>query len=167
MVSCLFSSSCEDISTPRLNFEQNAGKVTNCNFKRNGLFMEILTLFRHYRVLSPIIYFASDFNLPETGIFIMICVFFISYLSVQIVWLTVAIVRTREDWAELAVLTFLNMCTDKGLNKYETVRYFVSTVPTDSNNSLKKRNLSLRRRRQDRRWKEKKKEKQKKNKKKK
>lgn len=47
----------------------------------------------------------------------------------------VAIVRTREDWAELAVLTFLNMCTDKGLNKYETVRLCNSIMfglgPTD------------------------------------
>ncbi|KAJ7380852.1 oxidoreductase [Desmophyllum pertusum] len=33
-----------------------------------------------------------------------------------------AIVQTGEEWAELAVLTFFNMCTDKELDKDETIR---------------------------------------------
>jgi len=33
-----------------------------------------------------------------------------------------AIVQTAEEWAELAVLTFFNMCTDEGLDKEETIR---------------------------------------------
>jgi len=33
-----------------------------------------------------------------------------------------AIVQTAEEWAELAVLAFFNMCTDKELDKEETIR---------------------------------------------
>ena len=47
--------------------------------------------------------------------------------------LTAAIIRTGEEWAELAVLTFVNMCTDKGLDKEETIRYGRSAVLTASN----------------------------------
>ena len=31
--------------------------------------------------------------------------------------------ETGEDWAELAVVTFLNMCTEKELDMEQSVRY--------------------------------------------
>lgn len=40
----------------------------------------------------------------------------------NISWLTGAIVQTGEEWTELAVLTFFNMCTEKELDKEETIR---------------------------------------------
>ena len=59
------------------------------------------------RKITPHILYCSSYIICKLGVF----------------WLAAAIVETGEDWAELAVVTFLNMCTEKELDMEQSVRY--------------------------------------------
>lgn len=81
---------------------------------------------KHLRstILTGVFSLARLAQAPEDFVYLLLSTEARSIIS----FFTAAVVQTGEEWAELAVLTFLNMCTDKELGKGEAVRYSFTTA---------------------------------------